>query len=183
MPSKPGKCHIRFAEPTDWPELERIYIAHEGGRIPAGYFSEYRECLRNPDTLYFVASVGDRVVGGGGIAPYQSGEHATLAFGLVDPQECCKGYGTALLLARLLYVDTGASGCRIFLTATFWSNPFYARVGFRWYGNQVDEAGNRLLYGSLLVRAGEQDEFRTRLEDSGVTLGFGLDRPEIPPES
>jgi hypothetical protein len=183
MASKPGKCHIRLAKASDLPELERIFLAHEGVRIPPGYFSEFQEFLRNPDILYFVAMVGEKVIGGGGIVGYLPEQQATLAFGLVDPEECCKGYGTALLLARLLFVNPGERGCRILLSATFWSNPFFSRVGFKWYANEVDDAGNRFLHGSHMVQAVDQEEFRKRLEDHGVTLGFKLDRPATSSQS
>jgi hypothetical protein len=183
MLSTPGKCHIRLAEASDWPELERIFLAHEGVRIPAGYFTEFQDCLRNPETLYFIAIVDGRIVGGGGIADYVPGTQATLAFGMVHPQECCKGYGTAILLARLLFVDPGAGGCRILLSATFWSSPFFARIGFKWYGHEVDEAGNRFLYGSHVVLPEDELVFRKRLEDAGVTLGFVPDRAENLTES
>jgi hypothetical protein len=153
-----------------------MYRAHEGSTIPSGYFPEFQSTLKDPKTLYFVATVDGRVVGGGGLADYQPGEQATLAFGLVDPRECNKGYGTAILLARLLFVDPGSNGCRIFLEATFWSAAFFARIGFKWHANHVDDSGNRFLSGTHVVLPGDEQVFRRRLVEGEVTLEFEPDR-------
>lgn len=171
VPTRVGKCHIRRATRADWPELERIYLAHEGGLIPPGYFAEFQDSLANPANLYFVATVDDRIIGSGGIGGHDDGDQqATLLFGIVDPAQCRRGYGTAILLARLLHVSDGDRACRVHLSATFWSAPYFARLGFKWHANETDDAGNHFLYGSHVILPGDDRIFRQRLAEGSVTL-------------
>jgi N-acetylglutamate synthase-like GNAT family acetyltransferase len=173
---KPGKCHIRRSRESDIEELERMYRAHEGNTIPPGYFADFQATLRDARTHYFVATVDERVIGGGGISSYEPGDSASLTFGIVDPDLCGKGYGTAILLARLLFVNSGALGCRIFLQATQWSAAFFARLGFKWHAREQDDAGHHFLSGSHVVLPGDERVFARLLAEGGVTLDFEPDR-------
>ena len=119
---------------------------------------------------YFVAEADDRVVGGGGISNYTPGGQATLAFGIVDPQLCRRGYGTSLLLARFLFIDPGPGGCVVSLEATEWSADFFARAGFRWYASSQDEHGNRFVSGYHHIPPGDRERFRRAFDDAGLTL-------------
>ena len=176
-PPKADECHVRMAEERDYPELERIYLAHEGESLPPGFSDDFRATIRDPAVIYLVATVDDRVVGGGGIGEYQPGVRAMLTFGVVEPAECRKGYGTAIMLSRLLFVDPGIEGCQILLEATGWSADFFNRLGFSWYWHEEDGAGNVFLSGSHMVYPRDGDVFRRILDDGRVSLGFAPDRP------
>ena len=176
-PPRAGRCHVRLVEDDDFPELERMYLAHEGVSLPTGYFADFQATLRNEMVDYFVATVDDRVVGGGGVSDYLPGVQATLAFGIVHPSECRKGFGTSIMLSRLLFIDPGSNGCQIVIEATEWSSDFFNILGFSWYDHDQDEAGNRFLFGTHMVNPGDDRVFRRILSDGSVTLGFEPDRP------
>ena len=176
-PPKAASCRVRLIEDGDFLELERMYCEHEGISLPKGYFEDFQETIRNPAVDYFVATFEDRVVGGGGVSNYLPGVQATLTFGIVDPAECRKGYGTSIMLSRLLFIDPGSAGCQIVVEATEWSSPFFNRLGFSWYDHNQDEAGNRFFFGTHTVYPGDERVFRRILADGPVTLGFAPDRP------
>jgi len=175
-PPKAGRCHVRLLGEADIPEMERMYLAHEGVSIPEGYFEEFQATIRDESVFYFVAEVDGRLVGGGGISQYLPRSQALLTFGIVDPNECRKGFGTAIMLARLLFVDSGSEGCQIALQATEWSVGFFTRLGFSWYHDEEDETGNLFFSGSHAVLPGDDRVFRRILAEGGVTLGFDPDR-------
>lgn len=173
---KAGECTVRFVEPSDILELERIYLAHEDRTIPEGYFSDFQETIRSESVDCFVATVNGRVVGGGGVMDYHPGVQASLTFGIVDPEECRKGYGTSIILSRLLFIDPGVGGCQISLEATPWSADFFTRLGFTWYDRHEDEAGNRFQYGTHMIYPGDEKVFRKILSEGSVELEFVPDR-------
>src|SRR5688572_6818061 len=115
MTLKAAKCHIRLVEESDYPHLESIYVAQEGESLPCGYFEHFREATRSDEVIYFVAEVDGQVVGGGGISDYFPGSQASLTFGVVRKEECRNGYGTAIMLARLMFINPGVKGCLITL--------------------------------------------------------------------
>ena len=159
---------------ADFFKLERMYRDHEGRSLPVGYFSDFEATIRDPAVDYFVAEVAGRVVGGGGISNYIPGIQAHLTFGIVDPEECRKGYGTSILLSRLLFVDPGVDGCQIVLEATEWSSGFFTRLGFSWYDHEEDEHGNLFFFGTHTACPGDERVFKKILSDGGVTVDFGV---------
>jgi len=165
-----GQCHIRKVSQIDYRELERIYLAHEGRTLPEGYFSEFQVVIRNREDPYFVAELDGQVLGGGGIWNYIPGVQAHLTFGVVDPEQCRKGYGTALMLARLLYIDAGLDACQITLEATEWSLEFFTRLGFFWHGQEQDERGHLFFSGSHMLYPGDEKVFRKILSEGGVSI-------------
>jgi len=176
-PPKAAKCHVRLNENRDCQDLERMYREHEGISLPKGYFEEFRATIRNKDVDYLVATVDERLVGGGGVSDYIPGVQATLVFGIVDPAECRKGYGTSIMLSRLLFIDPGSAGCQIVVGATEWSSPFFSRLGFTWYDFDQDEEGNRFCFGTHMVYPGDGRVFRRILAEGSVALGFAPYRP------
>ncbi|MGJ8697771.1 MAG: GNAT family N-acetyltransferase [Verrucomicrobiaceae bacterium] len=167
---KAGRCHVRRITEGDYAALERMYLSHENVALPEGYFAEFAETIRDPAVDYLVAEVDGRVVGGGGISVCPSGVQAHLTFGIVDPDECGKGYGTAIMLARLLSVNPGLEGCQIVLQATEWSAAFFTRLGFTWYGKEEDEQGHLFLYGTHMVYPGDEGVFQRILREGGVSV-------------
>lgn len=161
---------MRRVTEADYFELERMYLAHEGESLPEGYFADFQATIRDPFVDYFVAEVDGRVVGGGGISDYTPRVQAHLTFGIVDPCECRKGYGTSIMLSRLLFVDPGSEGCQIVLEATEWSSEFFTRLGFSWYGHDEDEKGNLFFFGTHSVCPGDEWIFQKILSDGGVTI-------------
>ena len=140
-----------------------------------GYFPDFEATIRDPAVDYFVAEVDGRVVGGGGISNYTPQVQAHLTFGVVDPDQCRKGYGTSIMLSRLLFVDPGSEGCQIVLEATEWSSEFFTRLGFSWYDHEEDEHGNLFFFGTHTVCPGDDRVFRKILSNGGVTVDFGAD--------
>lgn len=170
MTPKAAKCHIRLVGESDYPRLEEIYLAHEGETLPFGYFEHFREAIRSDTVIYLVAEVDGQVVGGGGVSDYFPGSRAALTFGIVAQNECRKGYGTAIMLARLTLVDPGLQGCQIGLEATEWSADFFTRLGFKWHNHDQDDAGNHFFHGTHMVYPGDRRTFQRILDAGGVTL-------------
>lgn len=175
MTPKAAQCHVRIIQDSDYPRLEEIYLQHEGKTLPVGYFNEFRGTIRDDAVIYLVAERDGLVVGGGGIANYVPGSYASLTFGVVAAEHTRKGYGTALLAARLLLVDPGTVGCEIDVVATEWSVGFFTRLGFHWLGHEQDELGNRLSHGTQMVYPGDRRRFRKILDAGGVTLERDLE--------
>lgn len=186
MTPKVAKCLIRYVEETDFPRLEAIYAEHEGESVPFGYFEDFREVIRSEEVIYFVAEVDGVVVGGGGISDYLPGSNAFFVFGVVERSECRKGYGTAILLARLMFIDPGPGGCQVGLEATEWSAEFFSRLGFKWHHLEEDDLGNQFLHGTHLVLPNDRRLFRHILNAGEVLLAQEIeeeikavsDRPE-----
>lgn len=176
MTLKVARCHIRFVQSSDYLRLEEIYLGHEGDAIPAGYFEEFRETIRSEEVFYLVAERDGVIVGGGGIFGYVPGSQASFTFGVVEKKECGKGYGTALILARLRFIDPGREGCQICLQATERSADFFGRLGFTWYDCEEDEAGNRFVFGAQMVSAGSREVFSRLLTSGEVTLADDIRR-------
>ncbi len=160
-------------EEADYPRLEEIYRGHEGVAVPAGHFDAFRETIRGE--LYFVAEADGKVIGGGGIADYVPGEHACLVFGVVERAECRKGFGTSILLARLLFIDPGSGGSVISLLATEWTVEFFARLGFGWIGETQDDAGNRLFEGRHVLLPRHRPVLRRILDTAEVTFDSDIE--------
>ncbi len=165
-----GSCYIRHIQESDFETLEDFFTRHEGTSLPHGYFDDFKFAIRDSSVIYFVAEANGKVVGGGGISDYIPCQHASLTFGLVDPDQCRKGFGTSLMIARFLFINPGIDGCQISLEATEWSSPFFSRLGFTWHDHGQDELGNTFLYGTHMVYPGDDQVFRRILNEGGVTF-------------
>ncbi len=162
------KCHIRKATSADHSRLEEIYLGHEGISLPAGYFDEFRETLRDDDVTFLVAEAADEVVGGGGVLEDPGG--ISLVFGVVAPESCRRGYGTDLLLARLSLVPAPPEGIHVSVNVTEWSADFFRRLGFTWHGSEEDPEGNLFLWGHHILYPSMQERFRKYLHEREVIL-------------
>jgi hypothetical protein len=78
MIPKAAKRQVRIIQDSDYQRLEEIYLGYEGKTLPAGYFDEFRETIRNDAVIYLVAEIDGQIVGGGGIANYVPGSYASL---------------------------------------------------------------------------------------------------------
>ncbi|RBP45974.1 acetyltransferase (GNAT) family protein [Roseimicrobium gellanilyticum] len=165
-----GKCHIRLIKDVDYSTMEGIYLGHEGVDMPLGYFELFKNTIRDESVIYVVAEADGRIVGGGGIAYFESGYHASLLFGIVERSKCRMGFGTSILLSRLFCISSILPGCQLSLEATEWTSDFFARIGFIWHGNEEDERGNRFLHGSQMIYASDKETFRALLNMGGVTV-------------
>lgn len=170
MTANAGKCYVRLVQARDYSRIEEIYLEHEGKALPVGYFDEFREAIRSDEIIYLVAEVDGRVIGGGGIADYVPRSHASLIFGVVALEHTRKGYGTALMAARLVLVDPGLEGCEIGVVATEWSLGFFTRLGFHWHSKEKDQLGHQLHHGTHMVYLSGKRIFRRILDAGGVTL-------------
>lgn len=174
MKPRLGQCHIRLIKDVDYSTMEEIYLGHEGVDMPFGYFESFKSTIRDQSVIYIAAEVDGHIVGGGGIADYQSGYHAALVFGIVERSKCRMGFGTSILLSRLFCISSILPGCQLSLEATEWTADFFAKIGFTWHGNDEDERGNRFLHGSQMIYASDTGTFRALLDMGGVTLDTTL---------
>ncbi|MBX3741797.1 MAG: GNAT family N-acetyltransferase [Akkermansiaceae bacterium] len=124
--------------------------------------------------IYFVAEADGRIIGGGGICEYFPGSQVSLTFGVVSKDELRRGYGTAILLARLAFIDPGSKGCEILLEATEWSSDFFSRLGFKWHDHSEDLAGNIFFHGTHMVLPGDRQIFQRILDLGEVTFASEL---------
>lgn len=168
-----ARCRIRRAVEADLPRLEEIYLSQEGHALPEGYFEDFRGTIRDTGgVLYLVAEAGGKVVGGGGIGHEVIGSRVHLSFGIVHAQECGKGYGTDLLLSRLVSFEAAAGGCEVLLEATEWSAGFFRKMGFTWYGVYRDEQGYAFAQGRNILQRSDQESARRLLEQRRVSLAW-----------
>jgi predicted N-acetyltransferase YhbS len=126
-------CYIRPVRDTDFDRCEEIYRANELAHFPQGYFPRFSTWLRDQRALILVAETNGVVEAVCGVsAQEQEGHHfAALSFGMVHPSVHKRGYGTALLLARLSLLRTAKHRTIVILTTTGGSERFYKRFGFK----------------------------------------------------
>ena len=126
-------CHIRSVRATDFDRCEEIYRANEKAHFPDGYLPRFSSWLRDQRALILVAEREGTVSAVCGIsAQEQEGHHfAALSFGMVHPTLHRRGYGTALLLARLSLLRTNKPQTFVVLSTTGGSERFYKRFGFK----------------------------------------------------
>jgi predicted N-acetyltransferase YhbS len=125
-------CVIRLLVPDDFPACEALYRLNEA-RFPPGMFGAFSEYLRAGKALFLVAESNREVVAMGGVSMQRTGkrEMASLVFGLVHPSFQRRGYGTALLRARLAMLPLARGAWIVLITVAGGSETFYARFGFR----------------------------------------------------
>lgn len=146
-------------------------MSQEGRALPEGYFEDFRKAIRDPEgVLYLVAEAEGRVVGGGGVITQVSGSRVHLTFGIVHADECRKGFGTDLLLSRLVSFDAADAGCEVLIEATEWSANFFRKMGFECYGVYRDERGYCFAQGRNLLHPSDQAAARGLLASRKVSL-------------
>lgn len=142
---RPHPCVIRLLKTEDIEACEGIYRLNEN-RFPPGMFDTFSRSLRGRDALFLVAEVDGQVRGLGAVSMRRAGrtEGAVLSWGMVDPSFQRRGYGSALLRARLAMLPLARRAWIVTITTAGGSESFYERFGFR-YVKQVPIDNGRLL--------------------------------------
>ncbi|HEX2864875.1 MAG TPA: GNAT family N-acetyltransferase [Deinococcales bacterium] len=84
-----------------------------------------------PSEPYFVVEDGGRVVACGGVFARSGGRTAGLSWGMVERSRQRRGYGRALLRARLDWLREHLPGLEaVTIETSQRSEPFFARMGF-----------------------------------------------------
>jgi len=142
---RPHPCVIRLLKPEDIEACEGIYRRNEE-RFPPDMFDRFAQSLRGRDALFLVAEVERQVRGLGAVSMRRTdrSEGAILSWGMIDPSFQRRGYGTALLRARLAMLPLARRAWIVTITTAGGSESFYERFGFK-YVKQVPIDGGRLL--------------------------------------
>jgi len=136
QPSRPADlpaCVIRELTARDLAACEEIYRLNEPDRFPEGVREHFGGFIRDRQkALFLVAEAEGEVCGFGGIAMRREGklEIAHLVFGMVHPSRQRRGFGTALLLARMAVLPVPRRWWTVLLMPVGGSESFYARFGF-----------------------------------------------------
>src|SRR5688572_16737540 len=134
------RCRIRVYRENDFEVCAEIYRLNEGKHFPVGYFDIFATQLRDEGKrpLELVAEVDGEVRAYGGICRYPGVPLALLSYGMVHPQFQRCGFGTAVLLARLVTLPELPSNWTISMTTAGPSASFYDRFGFTHQGRFRD---------------------------------------------
>lgn len=117
---------------TDIPACRELYKLNEPGRFPPNLMEEYERTLAAKGTAFLVARMGGELVGAGGLMRLggEASRGIGLAFGLVHPAWQRRGFGSALLLARLAALPEPDPYWNIALSAVESAQTFYQQFGF-----------------------------------------------------
>lgn len=151
-----------------------IYKDNAPGRFPDGYLGEFETALQSPSNLYLVVESANRVVGVGGITRVPDYQFVGLQFGMIHPEFHRRGFGSALLLARLSCLPAPDPWQYVYLTAVGHSAGYYTRFGFEYCGRSTDQSTGQELdnYRSRLGRSAWAS-CRTLLARSNVRMQTG----------
>jgi ribosomal protein S18 acetylase RimI-like enzyme len=154
------KCRIRPFAAEDISACEEIYRLNEPCHFPAGYADEFSEWLAGGRSTVLLCEVDGGIVGLGGIRlQRQDGvEFARLSYGMIHPAHHQRGYGTALLLARLAALPEPDAAWNAFIMTNGSADSFYERFGFIHVGPSVDERGTKFFtYHTRVTRRDWKD--------------------------
>ncbi len=173
-------CRVRRMSEADFDACDRIYRLNELEHLPAGAFERFQKYVRARMAEFVVIEIGGAVRGFGGIVvpKSESAKIATLVFGMIHPDDHRKGYGTALLLARLASLPKPTSYCMVVLYAIDRSRTFYDRFGFSQRSRGIDpETGVELAGCHVQLWAKQWLECRALLQRNPVTMDLSAPAP------
>lgn len=142
---------------------------------------EFADALDSGLYLWIVIEYQGEIVAVGGIClDKQMDSTSHLTFGMVHPDWHGKGFGTALLFARLAALPRPDGWARIFMSSVDSSVGFYRRFGFTFFGRlPLDDTPNEFdIYYTVLDRRAWQ-MLHTLLD--AAALEIDLERIAIPP--
>lgn len=142
-------CSIRELRDTDIVACQTIYRLNESEHFPPGHGGAFDDWLVNRRASILVVESQKRLVAVGGIniARHRFVDSAILTFGMVHPEYQQRGFGTVLLLARLLLLpETSVPRMLLITTVRAASSAFYSRFGFTYTGTSPDQLGNQANY-------------------------------------
>jgi ribosomal-protein-alanine N-acetyltransferase len=99
------------------------------------YFAESEidelvDYLKHKIDQYFVAAIGDEIIGAGGINFDNSGKIAKIAWGFIDTKFKGKGVGQSLLKHRINFIKSNYDAISIKLRTSQLAYKFYKKNGF-----------------------------------------------------
>ena len=122
---------IRKLDPADIDTCCDIYLRNEQEHFPEGHFEDFKENLTADSSLSLVIEVEDRVIGVGDICLESTDATACdLSFGMIHPDHQRRGFGSALLLARLAALPKPEQPIFVCLAPVRNSVKYYERFGF-----------------------------------------------------
>jgi GNAT superfamily N-acetyltransferase len=172
-------CRIRRYSESDFEACAAIYRANEGTHFPEGFFANFErlhtEARFRP--LVLVAEVDQEVRAFGGITIQCGQSLANLSYGMVHPEHLRRGYGTAILFARLAALPEPVFDWTIALTTAGPSSSFYEQFGFRLHSRFKHPMGPELdLYLARFNLQGWTECFRNlwksaiRIDPEGISV-------------
>ena len=169
------ECKIRPMRADDIAHCEALYRLNEPGRFPDGHFDYFSKWLRGNSSLVLVAEVSGQIRGIGGISKIQHAVYkiASLAFGMVHPDFHRKGFGTALLLARISILPVPDKEWIMSISTIGESHTFYKRFGFTYTVTFDGGSGTKLDWYRTRVRKTDWDACRARLQEANITVDIG----------
>jgi hypothetical protein len=139
----------------------RFTIPKRSCSFPVGLLENFAESIRcKTGPLYLVVEIKEKITACGGIFVDSEGETTGLMYGVVHRDHQRRGFGTALLLARVSVLPKPQRNWDSILTMTTAgpSASFYQRFGFRLKFHYVHPFGPELdYYDSRLNDAGWED--------------------------
>ena len=168
-------CKIRPMHADDLADCEALYRLNEPGRFPDGHFQGFSKWLRGNSSLVLVVEVSGQIRGIGGLHKIMHPEMkiAQLGFGMVHPDFHRKGFGTALLLARLSILPVPDEEWIISISTVGGSHTFYKRFGFTFVINHDGGSGTKLDWYRTRVRKPDWDACRARLQEGNIIMDIG----------
>lgn len=143
-------CRIRPFLETDLEACERIYQLNEGESFSGG-LDDFRKTLDDGQSFYLVCEENGviRAVGGMCVYLHENGEFANLFYGLVHPDHHRRGFGTAMLFARLSLLPPPRDEWQIGMYSV--ADSFHRRFGFHPVDVAHDEHQNRMVHLQLHI--------------------------------
>lgn len=169
---------IRAYQSSDRERCLEIYRTNEERRhVPPGYFEEFETFLEDDQLARVIVESAGSVIGIGGIQYWQNWGQAFLSFGLIHPDFHRRGFGSILLLSRLVLLEIADRSITVFLQATENSRPFFKKIGFVDTPSGHDAHGTAFYNCHLALTRSLHEQCATALSRSGLELPDDLAVP------
>lgn len=91
---------------------------------------EFEDYLKYKIEQYFVAAMGDEIIGAGGINFEDNGKSAKISWDFIDPKFKGKGVGQSLLKYRVNFIKSNYNAVTIKVRTSQLAYKFYEKNGF-----------------------------------------------------
>ncbi|RYD27392.1 MAG: N-acetyltransferase [Verrucomicrobiaceae bacterium] len=162
-------CRIRPYREDDREACTRIYQLNEGGNFRGG-LDAFLNTLEHGHSLYLVCEeAGEvRAMGSMNIRNIYGEEFVDFFYGMVHPDHQRRGFGTAMVLARLSVLPPPRDEWRIRMHSV--ADPFHRKFGFHPVEVVRDDEQNRIVTLLLYVSAMETKRSRALLQAAGIPV-------------